>query len=255
MESQGRKYLGFDIGGTGIKAAIVDIDEGRLITEKMRELTPRPADPKSVAKVVKSMFSHFDYDGPVGCGFPAIIHKGVAESAANIDKSWIEVNIQELLSEVCGVPFYAANDADVAGLAEVKFGQGNDVDGTVIVLTIGTGIGSGFFLDGQLVPNTELGHLLYKKSVYEHYVSNSARKHEELSWKEWAFRFSGYLTHLEKLFSPDLFILGGGASKKFEKFEDQLDIRTRVVPAEYQNDAGVLGAAMYASERHSMTLR
>ncbi|NND05258.1 MAG: ROK family protein [Saprospiraceae bacterium] len=249
MQEERNVFLGFDIGGTGIKAALVDIDQGKLITEKMRELTPKPADPKSVAKVVKKMFDRFDYQGPVGCGFPAIIHNGVAESAANIDKSWIEVNIQDLFSEACGVPFHAANDADVAGLAEVKFGHGNEVDGTIIVLTIGTGIGSGFFLDGKLVPNTELGHLFYKKSVYEHYVSNSARKSEELSWKEWAFRFSGYLTHLEKLFSPDLFILGGGASKKFDKYEDQLDVRTRIVPAEYQNDAGVLGAAMYANER------
>ncbi len=243
-----KTYLGFDIGGTGIKAALVDVKAGKLVTEKMRELTPNPADPSSVAKMVMKMFKRFDYDGPVGVGFPAIIRNGVAKSASNIDKSWIDVDIQELFKKKCGVKFYAANDADVAGLAEVKFGRGNDIDGTVIVLTIGTGIGSGVFLDGQLLPNTEFGHLYYKKSIYEHYVSNVARKREDLTWEEWGARFSGYLQHLETLFSPDLFILGGGASKKFDKFVDVLKVNTKVVPAEYENDAGVLGAAMYANQ-------
>lgn len=243
-------YMGFDIGGTGIKAAIINVETGQLLTEKMRELTPQPADPKSVANKIKEMLDQFDYEGPVGVGFPAIIHHGVAKSAANIDKKWINVNIEHLLSEKTGMPFYAANDADVAGLAEVKFGSA-DSAGTVIVLTIGTGIGSGMFLDGKLVPNTEFGHLYFKNSIYEHYISNVTRKKEDLSWDEWGKRFNGYLKHLETLFSPDLFVLGGGASKKFNKYEDQFTISTKVVPAEYQNDAGVLGAAMYASQRVS----
>ena len=243
-------YMGFDIGGTGIKAAIINVETGQLLTEKMRELTPQPADPKSVANKIKEMLGKFDYEGPVGVGFPAIIHHGVAKSAANIDKKWINVNIEDLLTEKTGMPFYAANDADVAGLAEVKFGSA-DSAGTVIVLTIGTGIGSGMFLDGKLVPNTEFGHLYFKNGIYEHYISNVTRKKEDLSWDEWGKRFNGYLEHLETLFSPDLFVLGGGASKKFNKYEDQFTISTKVVPAEYQNDAGVLGAAMYASQRVS----
>ncbi len=243
-------YMGFDIGGTGIKAAIVNVETGQLLTEKMRELTPQPADPKSVANKIKEMLDKFDYEGPIGVGFPAIIHHGVAKSAANIDKKWINVNIEHLLTEKTGMPFYAANDADVAGLAEVKFGSA-DSAGTVIVLTIGTGIGSGMFLDGKLVPNTEFGHLYFKNSIYEHYISNVTRKKEDLTWDEWGKRFNGYLKHLETLFSPDLFVLGGGASKKFSKYEDQFTISTKVVPAEYQNDAGVLGAAMYASQRVS----
>ncbi len=243
-------YMGFDIGGTGIKAAIINVETGQLLTEKMRELTPQPADPKSVASKISEMLGKFDYEGPVGVGFPAIIHHGVAKSAANIDKKWINVNIEHLLTEKTGMPFYAANDADVAGLAEVKFGSA-DSAGTVIVLTIGTGIGSGMFLDGNLVPNTEFGHLYFKNSIYEHYISNVTRKKEDLTWEEWGKRFNGYLEHLETLFSPDLFVLGGGASKKFHKYEDQFTIDTKVVPAEYQNDAGVLGAAMYASQRVS----
>ena len=244
-------YMGFDIGGTGVKAALIDTNRGTLLTEKMRELTPRPSDPKSVVKLVKQMLAQFKYKGPVGCGFPAIIHNGVAKTAANIDKGWINVNIEELFSEYMGMPFYVANDADVAGLAEVKFGKAKS-DGTVIVLTIGTGIGSGMFLDGKLIPNTELGHLLYKDSIYERYVSSTARKKEDLSWEEWAERFNGYLLHLEKLFSPDLIVLGGGASKKFNRYEHILTLETKVVPAEYENDAGELGAAMYAEFRDTV---
>ncbi len=242
-------YLGFDIGGTGIKAALIDTNKGKLLTEKLRELTPRPSDPKSVAKVMKQLLSRFKYDGPVGCGFPSIIHNGVAKTAANIDKNWINVDLEKLFSQQMGMPFYVANDADVAGLAEVKFGKASS-RGTVIVLTIGTGIGSGMFLDGKLIPNTEMGHLYYQDSVYEHYVSSVARKKENLSWEEWGIRFNAYLKHLEKLFSPDLFVLGGGASKKFQRFAHVFTVDANVVPAQYENDAGVLGAAMYAESRH-----
>ncbi|MDH3650388.1 MAG: ROK family protein [Saprospiraceae bacterium] len=239
-------YLGVDIGGTGIKAALIHTRKGTLETEKYRELTPQPATPDAVAKRIDAIVKRFKYKGAVGVGFPAIIHHGVAKSAANIDKSWININIQKLFRQKTGNMFFVANDADVAGLAEVGFGEAKGVDGTVIVLTIGTGIGSGMFLNGTLVPNTEFGHLLYKDSVYEHYVSNNARKNEDLSWDEWAKRFNGYLLHLEKLFSPDLFVLGGGASKKFDKYEEIFSVNTRIVPAAYQNDAGVLGAALYA---------
>ena len=239
------EILGFDIGGTGIKAALIDISAGKLVTEKIKVLTPKPSNTTAVLKVIQAIIKDLKYKGPVGCGFPAIIHRGVAKSAANVDDSWIDLNLEKFFSKETGLDFHVANDADVAGLAEVKFGIAKQ-KGTVIVLTIGTGIGSGMFLDGKLIPNTEMGHLLYKDSVYEHYVSNSARKREGLSWEEWAPGFAEYLRHLEVLFSPDLFVLGGGASNKFDRFGDLLDVDTKVIPASFANDAGVLGAAMYA---------
>ncbi|MBX2814994.1 MAG: ROK family protein [Saprospiraceae bacterium] len=243
------QILGVDIGGTGLKCAMIDVDKGELVTEKYRELTPQPSTPEAVAKAIKGIIQRHDYKGPVGCGFPAIIHGGVAKSAANIDDSWLNVNVEELFEKATGNKFFVANDADVAGLAEVRFGEGNGVDGTVIVLTIGTGIGSGTFLDGKLMPNTEFGHLLYKDDIYEKHVSNAARKRNNLSWEEWGSRFCEYLLHLEKLFSPDLFILGGGASKKMEQYAHTLTCETKVIAAEFQNDAGVLGAALYARSR------
>lgn len=247
--SKEQVLLGIDVGGTGIKAALINTKKGTLETEKYRVLTPKPSTPEAVAKVISRMIKRFDYRGPVGVGFPAIIHHGEAKSAANIDKKWINTNIEKLLKEVTGNPFYVANDADVAGLAELRFGKAKGEMGTVIVLTIGTGIGSAMFLNGALVPNTEFGHLLFKESVYEHYVSNSARKKNDLSWDDWGKRFNKYLIHLEKLFSPDMFVLGGGASKKFDRFEHVLTVNTKVVPAAYQNDAGVLGAGLYAESR------
>lgn len=242
-------YLGIDVGGTGLKTALVDVESGTLITEKHRALTPQPSKPLAVSKALKQLIHRIKYSGPIGCGFPAIIHNGVAKSAANIDDEWIGLNVEKYLEDAIGNPFYVANDADVAGLAEMKFGQANCADGLVIVLTIGTGIGSGMFYRGELIPNTEFGHLLYKGDIYEKYVSNATRKENNLTWEEWAVRFNGYLQHLEKLFSPDLFILGGGASKKFDRYADNLNVKTKVVPAEFQNDAGVLGAALYAASR------
>ncbi|MCB0688715.1 MAG: ROK family protein [Saprospiraceae bacterium] len=240
--------LGFDIGGTGIKAALVDVNAGKLLTEKTKLLTPQPSDPLSVVEVVKQLIKIFRYKGPIGCGFPAIIHHGVAKSAANIDDSWMNVDIEKFFYKETGLAFYVANDADVAGLAEVKFGKSR-LKGMVIVLTIGTGIGSGMFVDGKLIPNTELGHLNYKESVYEHYVSNNARKNNNLSWEEWAPGFADYLRHLEKLFSPDLFVIGGGASSKFDRFGKLLEVDTPVIPAQFENNAGILGAAIYATDR------
>ena len=206
-------FLGIDVGGTGLKAALVDVNMGVMITEKHRELTPQPSKPPAVSKTVKQLVQRLKYSGPIGCGFPAIIHNGIAKSAANIDDEWIGINVEKYLEDAIGNPFYVANDADVAGLAEMKFGQTNYVDGLVIVLTIGTGIGSGMFYKGELIPNTEFGHLLYKGDIYEKYVSNATRKAESLTWEEWGRRFNGYLLHLEKLFSPDLFILGGAPVK------------------------------------------
>ena len=244
-----KNYLGIDIGGTGIKAAIIDIKKGDLLTERHRIPTPFPSNPKSVAKVISEMVDHFKYKGPIGCGFPAIIHHGVAKSAANIDKKWIDQHVENLFSKATGNRVYVANDADVAGLAEVAFGHAKNIQGLVIVLTIGTGIGSGMFFDNKLIPNTEFGHLNYRESVYEKYVSNGVRKRDALTWEEWGIRFNGYLLHLETIFSPDLLVLGGGTSKKFDKFQEYITIKTKVIPAKHQNNAGMLGAAMYAEER------
>jgi polyphosphate glucokinase len=243
------QYLGVDIGGTGIKAALIDTKAGRLLTERYRIPTPFPATPKSVAAVIGEMVAFFDYKGPIGCGFPAIIHHGVAKSAANIDKKWIGQHVEKLFGKATNSRVYVANDADVAGLAEVAFGHAKDIQGLVIVLTIGTGIGSGMFFDNKLIPNTEFGHLNFRDSVYEKYVSNGARKRDTLTWEEWGIRFNEYLLHLETIFSPDLLVLGGGTSKKFEKFKEYITIKTQVIPALHQNDAGVLGAAMYAEKR------
>ncbi len=250
MGKKSEIILGFDIGGTGLKVAMIDTDRGKLTTAKQRILTPQPSTPRAVAKAIKEMLKEYDgYKGPIGCGFPSIMRKGVAKSAANIDKGWIDTNVEELFEKETGHKFYVANDADVAGLAEMKFGAGKNEDGTVIVLTIGTGIGSGTFLDGELFPNTEFGHLLYDGNIYEHHVSNAARKRLDLSWDEWGERFNKYLSHLETLFSPDLFILGGGASKKMDLYRHKFKIQTKVVAAKFQNDSGVMGAAMYAKSR------
>ncbi len=248
-----KPILGIDIGGTGLKMALIDVQNGQLLTEKYKELTPQPSHPDAVAKVLKGMLKerYADYKGPIGIGFPSIVQNGICFTAANIDKAWIDVDVDNFMTGKLGCPCYTGNDADLAGLAEVHFGHGKGVQGKVLVLTIGTGVGSGFFQDGKLIPNTELGHLLYKNDSYEKYVANSARKKEDLKWDEWGKRLNGFLQHVELLFSPDLIILGGGVSKKFNKYEEFFDLRTKVIPALFQNDAGVMGAAMFANVQHA----
>ncbi len=242
--------LGIDIGGTGIKGALVDCEKGTLITERYRLETPQPANPESVAYTVNELVQHFNWKGQIGCGFPAIVKHGVANSAANIDDAWIGINAESLLSKITSCPVVVLNDADAAGMAELKHGVGRSREGVVMMITIGSGLGSAMFVNGNLVPNTELGHLYLKgqEQVAEKYCSNNARKKEGLGWSEWAARFSQYLCHLERLYTPDLFILGGGGSKKFEKFSDYLDVSTKVLPAKLLNNAGIIGAAMYAHE-------
>lgn len=240
--------LGVDIGGTGIKAALVDINTGELLTERFRMLTPQPATPEAIAQTFADIVKQFEWTGSIGCGFPAIMRKGTAHSASNIDKAWIGTNVEELLSKASDCPVFVANDADVAGMAEMQFGVGKGQQGTVFLITIGTGIGSAMFVDGKLIPNTELGHLYMRKQkeIVERWASNSVRKKEALEWNVWGKRFNQYLEHLAHLFSPDLFILGGGVSKKFEKFAPYLDGNTKVIPAELLNNAGLIGAAVYA---------
>ncbi len=240
------EILGIDIGGTGIKGSPVDTDTGRLLADRFRMLTPDGAKPGPIAEVVKEVALQFDWHAPIGCGFPAVIRNGVAESAANINQKWIGTNVAQLFSEITQCPVYVVNDADAAGLAEVTFGAGKDVHGVVMMVTIGTGLGSALFIDGRLVPNTELGHIEVECEEAESIASDVVRKQQDLSWKKWAKRLDKYLNTLESLFSPDLIILGGGAIKKQDQFLPLLNLRTRVIPTQMGNDAGIVGAAWAA---------
>lgn len=244
------ELLGIDIGGSGIKGAIVDTTTGKLLTERLRLKTPQPSTPEAVADTIKELVDTIGYKGPIACGFPARVINGVVLTAANVDKSWIRVPIENLLSQKLGTDVYVANDADVAGLAEMCFGAGKDEKGKVLIVTIGTGIGTAMFFKGELLPNFEIGHILLHGDDAERYCSDSAREKLDLKWKDFGKRFNEYLNRIEFLIQPDLFILGGGASKKFEKFQDQIKVeQARVIPAETLNLAGIIGAAMYCERR------
>jgi polyphosphate glucokinase len=240
--------LGIDIGGTGIKGAPVDVETGQLIAERFRIETPQPSVPNAVADVVGQIAAHFSYTGPTGVTFPAVVKHGVTYTAANVDRSWIGTNAGELFSRHLGGPVTLVNDADAAGVAEMRFGAGKDRNGVVILVTLGTGIGSAVFLDGQLLPNSEFGHLVIRGKAAEKRAAEKVRVDKKLSWKQWAKRISEFLNEMEKLFSPDLFIIGGGISKKAEKFFPYLTTRTEViiVPAQMRNEAGIIGAAYLA---------
>lgn len=245
-----QQILGIDVGASGIKGAVVDLKNGKLSGERFRVPTPQPSTPEAMAAAFSEIAEFFNYKGPIGCGFPSIVKNGVANSAANIDKSWIGTNIEEVFGAASGCPVFATNDADAAGVAEMRHGLGRNENGLVILITIGTGLGSAIFYKGELIPNTEMGHLLWKhgKSA-EAWCSSGARSRLKISRTEWADRFNEYLNHLELLFSPDLFILGGGESKFFEQYKHQLITQARVLPAKLLNNAGIIGAAAYAAER------
>jgi polyphosphate glucokinase len=240
--------LGIDIGGTGIKGAPVDVGTGQLVGERFRLETPQPAVPNAVADVVEKVAAHFNYQGPTGVAFPAVVKHGVTYTAANVDRSWIGTNAGELFSRHVGGPVTVVNDADAAGIAEIRFGAGRDRKGVVILLTLGTGIGSAIFLNGELIPNTEFGHLIIRGKEAEKRASEKVREDKKLSWRQWAKRLSEFLNEMEKLFSPDLFIMGGGISKKADKFIPYLTTKTEVivVPALMRNEAGIIGAAYLA---------
>jgi polyphosphate glucokinase len=239
--------FGVDIGGTGIKGATVDIATGALTTDRVRILTPQPATPQTVVPVVAQLARGAAYDGAIGCAFPAVVKDGVAMTAANIDHSWIGTSVAAAVSaELDGSKVTVINDADAAGVAEVRFGAGRDVDGVVVMLTVGTGIGSAVFLDGLLVPNTELGHLEVDGHIAEKRASETAREAEALSRRHWAKRFNRYLEVLEGLLWPDLIIIGGGVSKAPEKFMPLLESTAKLVPATLANEAGIIGAALAA---------
>lgn len=239
------EVLGIDIGGSGIKGAPVNIETGELTAERYRVATPSPSKPVFVAAAVKDIVEHFQWQGPVGCGFPTVIDKGIARGHSNMDPEWVGVHIEELFRNTTGLPFRVINDADAAGLAEMHFGAGRDKNGLVFVLTLGTGIGSGVFHNGTLLPNFELGRLLYTNGKpIEYFAADSARIRKELSYKKWGKRLDAFLHHIVRLFSPDLIILGGGASKKYQKFQDVLTIEVPILVAETRNEAGIIGAAM-----------
>lgn len=243
--------LGIDIGGSNLKGAIVDMHTGKFVTERFKVRTPDPASTQAVADAVQQIVRHFDWSGPFGCGVPAIVRKGVTLSAANIDDSFINADIQSLFSAVCGHSVEILNDADAAGMAELHFGDAHQPGGVVIMLTLGTGIGSALFSEGHLIQNTELGHLKFGDSIAEKYCSDGARKKLGLGWDEYGKRLNEYLQHIELLFSPDLILLGGGGSKHFDKYGQHIKLKfAEVRPARLLNDAGIIGAAYYAHEKH-----
>ncbi|WP_026777444.1 polyphosphate--glucose phosphotransferase [Polaribacter sp. Hel_I_88] len=241
------KILGIDIGGTGIKAAIVDTKTGELLSERHRIPTPKPATPEAVAKVVKEMVKHFDWKKAVGCSFPTTLVDGKCIHTGNLSEKWLNVKVDKLFRKECKLPFYVSNDADLAGLAEVSLGAGKKEKGVVIVITIGTGIGSGLFFNGQLIPNLELGKMLHSDGkIIEYYTADSVRKKEGLTLKKWALRFDELLNYTKIVFSPSLIIIGGGISKRFDGFKEFLNADVKVKVAEFKNNAGIIGAAMYA---------
>lgn len=240
------QVLGIDVGGSGIKGAPVDTKTGKLTAERVRIKTPRNAEPEPVAQVVAEIARSFNWNGPIGIGFPAPIKAGVAMMAANVSEKWVGTNADDLFTKTTGCDCTMINDADAAGLAEMKFGAGKGQPGTVIMITLGTGIGTAIFHRGNLLPNTEFGHLEMNRREAEHRASDAARQRDALSWKKFARRLNKYLTAMEKLFWPDLFIIGGGISKESEKYIPLLRIETPVITAQFLNEAGIVGAALAA---------
>ena len=240
------QVLGIDVGGSGIKGAPVDTKTGKLLAERIRIKTPKKAEPQPVADVVAEVAKSFDWKGPIGIGFPAPIKGGVALMAANVSPKWVGTNADDLFTKTTGCDCTMINDADAAGLAEMKFGAGKGQPGTVIMITLGTGIGTAIFYRGNLLPNTEFGHLDMNGKDAEHRASDAIRQRDELSWKKYAKRLNKYLTAMEKLFWPDLFIIGGGISKESEKYIPLLKLEAPVIPAQFLNEAGIVGAALAA---------
>ncbi len=238
--------FGLDVGGSGIKGAAVDTETGELVTERVRIKTPQPATPRAIVETAVEVVRRSEWEGPVGCGFPAVIKSGVVRTAANIDEAAIGFDLAGALEKELGGPVTIVNDGDAAGLSEMRWGAGRDEDGLALMLTLGTGIGSSVFIGGRLVPNTEFGHIEIGGEKGEYRAADSARKREDLSWEEYAGRLDRYLHTIEDLLWPDLIVIGGGISKKSEKFFPHLTARTKVVAAQMLNEAGISGAALAA---------
>lgn len=249
MIAYSMEILGIDVGGSGIKGGIVDIQKGELITERYRIPTPKPATPEPMIEIIAAIINHFEWKGSVGCGFPAAVKDEIVKTASNIDNSWIGVNASEKIENVTGCPTHLINDVDAAGLAEMEFGAGKNHCGSIFMAAFGTGIGTAVFYNRQLIPNTELGHipLFTHEMKAEDYAANSVREKQNLSWKEWGCRVNEYLEMIEALFWPDMIIIGGGVSKNFSDFEQFMQLETEVVPAQSRNHAGIIGAALAAS--------
>ena len=242
--------LGIDIGGSGIKAAIVDTKTGELISDRHRIQTPKPATPEAIAKVVKEIVIYFNWKKAVGCSFPTTIVDGKCIHSGNLSEKWLNVKVDKLFKKECNLPFFVSNDADLAGVAEVNLGAGKNEKGVIITITIGTGIGSGLFYNGVLIPNLEIGKMLHSDGkIIEFFAADSARKKEDLTLKQWALRFDGLLNYARIVFSPNLIILGGGISKKYDQFKEYLETDVDVKVAKFRNNAGIIGAAMYASQK------
>jgi polyphosphate glucokinase len=248
------KVLGIDIGGSGIKGAIVDTTTGALLSDRHRLATPKPSTPKRMAATVRALVDEFDYGGTVGCCFPAVVIHGEVRTAGNIHNSWLGTRADTLFEDATGLPFVMCNDADAAAIAEMRLGAGVGLKGMIITITIGTGLGSGVFSDGQLVPNIELGHMPGKDGEpIETYAGNRARKVNDLDWREWGQRFDYFLGRAARVMSPDHFILGGGASKRLHEFEDEITVRIPVHVAHFRNNAGIIGAAVAAVHGEAAT--
>jgi len=248
-----KKAIGIDIGGTGIKGALVDTKSGVLLSERLRYETPQGGSPKAIAKTLKDLIAQLPGSAglPVGICFPAVVQHGVTLSAANVSKEWIGLDADAMFEAELGREVHVLNDADAAGIAEVKFGAARGQKGLVIVTTLGTGIGTALMFNGKLVPNAELGHLQIDGVDYESKAAYSAKERENLSWEEWAKRLQKYFSHLEALLTPDLFIVGGGVSKEHESYLPLLKLKTPIIPAENRNSAGILGAAHWAKKHET----
>ncbi len=241
------EVLGIDVGGSGMKGALVNIETGKLVSERHRIPTPASRKPKDMANVIAQIVEHFDYKGKVGVGFPTVIKRGICKSPGNLHKSWQNTNVEELFGKKTGLDVTVVNDADIAGYASMNYGTGKDMEGLVVMITIGTGLGSGAFLDGKLIPNFELGQIPYKEyKKIELWAAGSAKDREGLSYKKWGKRFNKFLKLVELIVSPDTILIGGGASKDFDQFKDYITIETPVIPAGLQNHAGIVGAAAAA---------
>lgn len=244
------RALGIDIGGSGVKGAIVDTRTGKFVTPRFKLKTPRPATPKAVAGTVMAIVKHFRWRGPVGCGMPGPILRGTVVTAGNLHPAWDNQNAELLFRKALGRRVTVLNDADAAGIAEMEFGAGRGKRGVVVLLTLGTGIGSALFVDGVLVPNTEFGHLEVNGDVAEHRAAARVRKESRLSWQSWARRLNAYLSVVEKLLYPDLVVIGGGVSRRWKKFAEHLETRANTIPARLKNEAGIVGAALNAIRKN-----
>lgn len=240
--------MGVDVGGSGIKGAVVEVETGALLTERFKVATPARSTPRAVAKAIARLVARSGWEGPLGCAVPCVVHAGVTHTAANVDRSWIGADGAAVISAATGRRVTLLNDADAAGTAEMRFGAGRGKGGVVLLLTFGTGIGSALFVDQRLVPNTELGHLIMWGGDAEHKASAFAKTAEDLSWVKWARRVDRYLGYVESLLWPDLIVVGGGVSRDHERWVPLLHTRAPVIPAEFRNNAGIVGAALVCAE-------